>query len=97
MVKFLASNILVQQNCSCKSPIMCTCPGNKTCYVLGDMNLLCAEGESTTELWQKLEMKAAGTRGMKSPEVHNLHCYACSSLVIIDPLIIYACIYIYIY
>ena len=52
---------------------MCTCPeGTKTCYVLGDMNLLCAEGESMFKLWRKMEVQAAGTAGMKAPEVHNL-------------------------
>ena len=72
---FLSSNILVQQNCSCESPIMCTCTeANEICYVLGDMNLLCAEGESMSELWCKMEVKAAGTLGMKPPEVHNLQC-----------------------
>ena len=68
----LASNILVQQNCSCESPLMCIClEGNKTCYMLGDMNLLCAEGESTSELWHKMVVHAVETRGMKAPEVGN--------------------------
>ena len=74
MSGFLASNILVQQNCTCKSPLMCTCPeGNKTHYVLGDVNLLCVEGESslsTSEMWQRMEVRTAGTPRMKAPEVH---------------------------
>ena len=67
---------------------MCTCPkGDETCYVLGDMDLLGTDGESTSEFWHKLEEKASGTRGMIPPEVHNLQCmdcYVCSSLLIIN-------------
>ena len=67
---FLASNILMQQSCSCESPLMCICPeGKKTCYVLGDMNLLHVEGEGASELWHKMVPEAAGTHRMKPPEV----------------------------
>ena len=63
---------------------MCTCPeGNKTCYVLGDTNLFCDEGENATELWQKMVPEAAGTHRMKAPEVHSIQCmhyYVCNSV-----------------
>ena len=79
---FLASNILVQQNCQCRSPLMCICPeGNKFCCVLGDMNLLCVEGESsliTSEMWHRMAMhEPAGTPRMKAPEVkpHTTNMY----------------------
>lgn len=68
-----SSNILVQQNCSCDSPLMCDCPeGNKIHCVLGDMNLLCDEGESsliTSEVWHRMALhEPAGTPRMKPPE-----------------------------
>lgn len=71
---FSASNILVHQYCTCRSPLMCICPeGNKTLYVLGDMDLLCTEGECSlikSEVWKKMAMhEPAGTIEMKPPEV----------------------------
>ena len=73
-----ASNILVQQNCFCESPLICTCPeGNKIYCVLGDMNLLCDEGESsliTSEMWHRMALhEPAGTPRMKAPEVNNVY------------------------
>ena len=56
---------------------MCNCSvDNKTRYALGDMNLLCSEGESsliTSEMWDKMAVKTAGTHRMKAPEVLNLY------------------------
>ena len=58
---------------------MCNCPeGNKLQYVLGDMDLLCTEGESSvskSEVWEKMAAhEPAGTIEMKPPEVLiNLH------------------------
>ena len=71
---FLASNILVHQKCLCKNTLLCTCSWpaiNKPLYVLGDMNLLCVDGESsfTSEMWQRIQDKPAGTRKMQPPEV----------------------------
>ena len=65
----------MQQNCSCDSPLMCTCKeGNTIHCVLGDMNLLCNEGETaviTSEMWQRMGLEPAGTPRMKAPEVHS--------------------------
>ena len=54
---------------------MCTCPeGNKTLYVLSDMDLLCNEGECSlikSEVWRKMAMhEPAGTIEMRPPEVN---------------------------
>ena len=73
---FSASNILVHQKCPCKNTLLCTCSWpsiNKPLYVLGDMNLLCVEEESssTSEMWQKIQDKPAGTYKMQPPEVPN--------------------------
>ena len=60
--------------------------------MLGDLNLLGAEGENTSKEWHKLEVKAPGTSRMKAPEVHDLrymHCYVSSAVLIIDPLRIF--------
>ena len=53
---------------------MCTYPeGNKTLYVLGDMDLLCTEGEcslSRSKVWEKMVVhEPAGTIEMKPSEV----------------------------
>ena len=74
MCDIVASNILVHQKCECSSPLMCTCPeGNKTLYVLGDIDLLCNEGECSlikSEVWDKMAMhEPAGTIEMRPPEV----------------------------
>ena len=73
---YIASNILVQQNCSCTSPLQCKCPGNGgVLYVLGDLDLLCLEDDTsesacTCEVWNKMVQRdPAGTVGMKPPEV----------------------------
>ena len=73
---YIASNILVQQNCSCTSPLRCKCPGNGgVLYVLGDLDLLCLEDDTsasvcTCEVWNKMVQRdPAGTVGMKPPEV----------------------------
>lgn len=72
----LASNILVHQTCSCQSPLQCNCPRNGgVYYVVGDLDLLCLEEDSTSstcthEEWNKMVQKdPAGTVGMKPPEV----------------------------
>ena len=73
---YIASNILVQQNCSCPSPLQCKCPGNgEVLYVLGDLDLLCLKEDisasaCTCEVWNKMVQRdPAGTVGMKPPEV----------------------------
>ena len=68
----LASNILVHQECDCQSAVLCTCNPNRTTYVLGDLDLLCFEGESSTatfEDWKMTQRDPAGTVEMKPPEV----------------------------
>ena len=82
---YLASNILVHQNCACQSPLQCTCAGDgDVTYLLGDMDLLSLEEEGadliyTLEEWQKMAYHdPAGTIGMKPPEVgiiwHDVYC-----------------------
>lgn len=70
-----SSNILVQQNCSCKGPLRCKCPGDgEVLYVLGDLDLLCLEEDTspsacTCAVWNRLVRRdPAGTMGMKPPE-----------------------------
>jgi len=53
---------------------MCTCPeDDKVLYVLGDMDLLCHEGEqshTTCAVWEKMALyDPAGTIEMRPPEV----------------------------
>ena len=60
---------------------MCACPeGNTTLYVLGDMDLLCNEGECSlikSEVWDKMAMhEPAGTIEMRPPEVRFACCLA---------------------
>ena len=74
---FSASNILVHQKCPCKNTVLCTCAWpsiNKPLYVLGDMNLLCVEeeGSVTSEMWQTIQVRPAGTYKMKPPEVATM-------------------------
>ena len=76
----LASNILVHQNCGCRSPIQCMCPGDDGVkYLLGDIDLLSLEEESanstyTCDEWKKMVCHdPAGTIGMKPPEVGKVH------------------------
>jgi len=87
----LASNILLHQTCSCQSPLQCNCAHDGgVCYVLGDLDLLCLEGDSksstcTHEVWDKMVQRdPAGTMGMKPPEVgisiYNYHTYRAVNL-----------------
>lgn len=70
----LDANILVQQNCSCSSPLRCKCPyPGAVNYVLTDMDLLCLDGQSVTGKyveWTEMKLhEPAGTCGMKASEV----------------------------
>lgn len=69
----IVSNILVQQNCECVSPLQCNCDGDGGVqYVLGDLNLMCMENDQTEKgaEWEKmLQCAPAGTIGMIAPEV----------------------------
>ena len=71
----LDSNILVQQNCHCSSPLRCSCPGpGGIDYVLSDMDLLCMDGQSVSGKyveWTETKLhEPAGTYGMKASEVN---------------------------
>ena len=71
---FLDKNILVNQTCSCKTPLQCSCTGRGAItYLLGDMGLFWMEREKPTmkyEEWaQAKQNEPAGTKGMKAPEV----------------------------
>ena len=73
---FVDANILVHMNCSCKSPLFCTCPpGEGVKFVLGDMDLFCVLGESVSgkyvEWAQAKHHEPAGTIGMKATEVSS--------------------------
>ena len=79
-----ASNILVHQNCACKSPLQCMCAGDgDVTYLLGDMDLLSLEEEGanltyTYEEWKKMVgHDPAGTIGMKPPEVGTFYSFTC--------------------
>lgn len=67
------SNILVQQNCNCASPLQCNCGGDGGVqYVLGDLNLMCMEDDQSGRggEWEKMLQHApAGTIGKIAPEV----------------------------
>lgn len=70
----LDANVLVQQNCSCSSPLRCKCPyPGGVNYVLTDMDLLCLDGQSVTGKyveWTEMKLhEPAGTCGMKASEV----------------------------
>ena len=74
----LDTNILVQQTCSCVSPLQCVCPGGSgVTYVLGDMDLFCVQGKTLTGKylkWAKEKFtEPAGTRGLKPTEVCRMH------------------------
>ncbi|XP_065897013.1 uncharacterized protein [Dysidea avara] len=69
------ANILVHMNCTCKSPLFCTCPhGEGVRFVLGDMDLFFVQGESMSgkyvELAQAKHHEPAGTVGMKATELY---------------------------
>ena len=52
--------------------MQCTCPESPTQYVVGDLDLLCFEGTSSTmkfEDWIMTQHDPAGTTEMKPPEV----------------------------
>ena len=73
---YIASNILVQQNCPCQSVILCQCPSeDRVVFILSDLDLVCLEGKDalaskSVEVWDKMAMHdPAGTIEMKSPEV----------------------------
>ena len=71
---WLASNVLVHQKCNCPSAVQCTCHDNPIKYVVGDLDLLCFEGTSSTmkfEDWIMTHHDPAGTIEMKPPEVCN--------------------------
>jgi len=72
---FAVSNILVQQNCKCVSPLQCECAGDGGVqYVLGDLNLMCMEDDQSGKggEWEKMLQHApAGTIGKIAPEVIN--------------------------
>jgi len=56
---------------------MCICPeDNKVLYVLGDMDLLCHDGEQVNtncDVWEKMALHdPAGTIDMRPPEVKRL-------------------------
>ena len=66
---------MIHQNCTCQSPLQCTCAddGGVT-YLLGDMDLLSLEESKnltyTCDEWEKMAgHDPAGTVGMKPPEV----------------------------
>ena len=71
---FLDTNILVNQTCSCVSPLQCVCPGDSgVTYVLVDMDLFCLQGEKLTGKYldwadEKFN-EPAGTHGLKPAEV----------------------------
>ena len=75
---FVASNILVHQECGCESPLQCRCAGDgRVTYLLGDLDLLSLEEENsnltyTCDEWVKMAgHDPAGTIGMKPPEVRD--------------------------
>ena len=82
-ISYLASNILVHQNCGCNSPLQCTCAGDgDVTYLLGDMDLLSLEDSEnltyTLDEWQKMAgHDPAGTIGMKPPEVCRTFSMTC--------------------
>ena len=64
----------MHQTCSCKAPLLCSCPhGGRVTYLLGDMGLFWTEGERLSGKyveWAKAKhFEPAGTAGMKAPEV----------------------------
>jgi len=74
------SNILVQQNCKCVSPLQCECAGDGGVhYKLGDLSLMCMEGEIIEKAWEwekMLQHAPPSNMGKIAPEViHDIDKY----------------------
>ena len=68
----------MHQKCKCETPLQCRCPSDdRVTYLLGDLDLLSLEEESTDltytcDEWKKMAgHDPAGTIGMKPPEVRD--------------------------
>ena len=77
-VLYIDTNILVQQNCSCDSPLRCKCSNNDAVrFILTDMDLLCLDGKSLPNNyveWSEIKLhEPAGTYGQKASEVCCLY------------------------